>query len=498
MRNIKFYFGILFLLVILNGINACNSSEQKLPAELKKTIDHYSHSGEDTLKLKAAWFLIENMDNRYTEDSKELEDYYTFLDSLFRKEKDFAQLDSMYKNYVRKLSNLDYQRFPDKKYIKSDYLIKNIDEAFESWQKPWAKHLSFSEFCEYLLPYRIHNEQLEPWRIIYRKRYSSCFSKTEFDTFSTIEACRKLNNELKKLHVKLNANSSPILGIKPSTLINMNFGNCQNFSNMGLLAMRSMGIPAAIDQMVDHQWNVVITPNGPISFAPAEGSPDGHLKFLKKWKRLAKIHRQTFSINQQSLPFVCGKEEIPPRLNNPNLIDVSSEYFKGTNIKVKPINPSVKNKHILYLCDYKNHFRFLDWAKIENGKAEFKNMGDSIVYFPVYYFPSTIKQANYPILVKKNGALKEILKPDFNTTQTMILQLQPTSENDKGSLSIGDQYILFCMGINGWKSLGMKKAQYDSIVFNSIPKNAVYLLKNISKDERSNIFTYENKKQVWW
>lgn len=494
----KFYNKIHFLLVILIGVVACNSPKQKLAPELQKTIDHYSHSTADTLKLKAAWFLINNMGDRYANDSKELRTYYVFLDSLFKNKRKTNQLDNIYKKYTIKFPNTNHERFPDKKYIKADYLIKNIDEAFESWQKPWAKHLSFTQFCEYLLPYRVHDEILERWRIIYKKKYSGCFSKTDFDTLITIEACAKLNSELKKLDVKFNPNPSYILGIKPSTLINMNFGNCQNFSNMGLLAMRSMGIPVAIDQMIDHQWSVVITPTGPVSFAPAEGNPDGHLKFLKKWKkRFAKIHRQTFSINPQSLPFVCGKEDIPPQLNNPNLIDVSGEYFKGTSFKVNTINPSVKNKHILYLCDFKNQFRFLDWAKIEQGKAEFKNMGDSIVYFPVYYFPSAIKQANYPILIKKNGKLQEILKPDFKKTQTMVLQLQPTP-NNKGKLYVGEDYMLLYMGMNGWTNLGIKTAQANSLLYNNVPKNAIYLLKNISKKEKSSIFTYENNKQVWW
>ena len=491
------------MIVILTGVvAACNSPKQKLTPELKKTIDHYSHSAADTLKLKAALFLIENMSGRYSNDSKELREYYTFLDSLFKNEKDFNRLDSIYKNYTFKLPKIAQKRFPDKTYIKADYVIKNIDEAFESWQKPWARHLTFTQFCEYLLPYRVHDEVLEHWRMIYKKKYSNCFDTSDYNNLNTIQACAKLNDELKKLNIKLNTNTPYNLGIRPSTLINMNFGNCQNFSNMGILAMRSMGIPVAIDQVIDHQWNVVITSAGPVTFAAAEGNPNGHLKFLREWKkRFAKIHRQTFSINPKSLPLVCGREDIPPQLNNQNLIDVSAEYFKGTNIKVNTINTintSANNKHILYLCDFKNHFRFLDWAKIEQGAAEFKNMGDSIVYFPVYYFPSAIKQANYPILIKKNGTIQDILKPDFKITQTMILQLQPTSENDKGRLSIGDQYILFYMGINGWKSLGMKKAKSDSIVFDRIPKNAVYLLKNTSKEERSSIFTYENNKQVWW
>ena len=40
--------------------------------------------------------------------------------------------------------------------ITAEYLIDNIDCAFDNWQKrPWNRSLSFEDFCEYLLPYRI-------------------------------------------------------------------------------------------------------------------------------------------------------------------------------------------------------------------------------------------------------------------------------------------------------------------------------------------------------
>jgi hypothetical protein len=58
--------------------------------------------------------------------------------------------------------------------------------------------------------------------------------------------------------------------------------------------------------------------------------------------------------------------------------------------------------------------------------------------------------------------------------------------------------MLLYMGRNGWTSLGIKTAQTDTLIFDNIPKNAIYLLKNTSKKETSSIFTYENNKQVWW
>ena len=51
--------------------------------ELEKVLKHYSQNSEDRLKLKAARFLIENMDSHFFVKSAELEAYYNTLDSIF-------------------------------------------------------------------------------------------------------------------------------------------------------------------------------------------------------------------------------------------------------------------------------------------------------------------------------------------------------------------------------------------------------------------------------
>lgn len=57
--------------------------------------------------------------------------------------------------------------------ITADYLIRNIDQAFVVWKKrPWNKDLSFDDFCELILPYRIGDETLEDWRSVYSEEFS--------------------------------------------------------------------------------------------------------------------------------------------------------------------------------------------------------------------------------------------------------------------------------------------------------------------------------------
>ena len=56
--------------------------------------------------------------------------------------------------------------------IRADFLIENIDLAFEVWKKyHWCSRLTEQEFCRLILPYRIKNEPLEDWRNFYYHKY---------------------------------------------------------------------------------------------------------------------------------------------------------------------------------------------------------------------------------------------------------------------------------------------------------------------------------------
>ena len=60
----------------------------------------------------------------------------------------------------------------DVQVLTADYLIENIDLAFEAWQyRDWGKHYSFDDFCHYLLPYWIGDEAPDNWRRTFAARF---------------------------------------------------------------------------------------------------------------------------------------------------------------------------------------------------------------------------------------------------------------------------------------------------------------------------------------
>ena len=109
--------------------------------ELKAVLRHYR---QDSLKFRAACFLIANMRWHYSDDSG----YCLYSDA---KDSDLC----------------DLRRFD------RSFLISHVDHAFDVWESsPCAAGLSFCEFCEYILPYRS------------MAGYPDCFSGAElYDLF---------------------------------------------------------------------------------------------------------------------------------------------------------------------------------------------------------------------------------------------------------------------------------------------------------------------------
>lgn len=134
--------------------------------ELEKVLEHYSSCKGDSLKYKAAVYLIENMPGHRCICGPDAEDYYREIQPILRNEElDWNQKMNAINMIAEKYPPLADVIKEDIKVITSDYLIENIDAAFRQWESPVADYLTFSQFCEWLLPYKIAEFQpLDFWR----------------------------------------------------------------------------------------------------------------------------------------------------------------------------------------------------------------------------------------------------------------------------------------------------------------------------------------------
>ncbi len=136
-------------------------------SELEKVLEHYGKNPADSLKLKAARFLIENMDAYFFYASPGLDTYYNTLDSIFSLNERYEEMTEEQKRLLDRLRETapgNFRTVPDLQYVTAGFLTDNIDRAFEAWQQPFAKELDFDGFCEFLLPYKFGTERPGLWR----------------------------------------------------------------------------------------------------------------------------------------------------------------------------------------------------------------------------------------------------------------------------------------------------------------------------------------------
>ena len=190
----------LFLLSLLLAVACQNNYSPELKSalqlagsnrqELKSVLSHYGRDRADSLKFRAACFLIENMQWHYGPQIKPsgrfwelflLEDSLVTLRELNPGIEKYEQAARGYKLGAKKMlirkaieeSVLNYEMQSDLQTLSSGFLIENIEAAFHVWGRDWNKDLSFEDFCEYVLPYRFHDEAVYP----VREKLSEFFEK---------------------------------------------------------------------------------------------------------------------------------------------------------------------------------------------------------------------------------------------------------------------------------------------------------------------------------
>ena len=150
----------------------------KHTSKFKKVNLHDSVYRADSLKRKATILLIGNMDARMTYVNKSWDNFQVEPYTLFRKENRPSELikefNALYDKYAFELLNLTY--ISNLQTASVQFLISNINQAFQAWKSPYSKHLNIVGSCESTCPYRIGTEHLSNWRAEMNNSFPICMS----------------------------------------------------------------------------------------------------------------------------------------------------------------------------------------------------------------------------------------------------------------------------------------------------------------------------------
>lgn len=379
--------------------------------ELELVLRHYSFDKADSLKYEAARFLIENMPFHYGYAGKGMNDFRLYYPAFCEKDISRQELIDRVKNFRGNFSDL----YPEYDITKLDhvFLIQHIENAFAALKYPWNKDLTFAEFCECVLPYRIGNEQVENWMPVYR----DCFEETirelaESDADKRTVAVA-LKDSLRRRRYEVIDGATMKLELRPSDYLKAAGGACPEITSMMMYTLRSVGLPVQYDHVIQwanrsqgHSWNSLSIDGVSYPFGMSDDVEFGRHFEARAHERMGKVYRRTFSFQPQSLFNQPGAadERIPAVLRSPFFKDVSESYFDGIDVTLKLTIPIRPKKKFAYLAVFDNrNWVPIAWSRIKNGRVTFENIEKGCAYMVMYYHESTLHPATDPFTVSKDG-----------------------------------------------------------------------------------------------
>ncbi len=521
----KKFLSVLFVFLSFALIIQCSRSSYpenvrealrqagKNRSALESVIRHYQKRAQDSLKLKAAYYLIGNMPGH---------GYVTYVlkDTAGREVPfnvlaypDYKTMVAAWDSIAAIRGKLDFTKkefVEDVKVISAGFLIKNIDLSFKVWhEKPWARFLSFDQFCRYILPYRGSNEPLEDWRSYFYRKYrwlDSAYAHSR----NVVQVATAINEDLKSWFTFDSRFYRHPTDQGLHEMLKNKMGRCEDMANLAIFAMRANGLavtsdytPYWADAANNHAWNALIDTSG--KAIPFMGSLFDPGKYTLP-NRIAKVYRKTYEYHRENLIFKVKNKRLVPRwLSGKSYIDVTKEYVPTADVTIRLNAAHPDSIHYAYLCVFNTgEWQPIHWGQIRNGQVTFTAMGKNLAYLPAYYIKQKIQPAAPAFILQKDGQV-HFLRADTNHVTSLAListmkrvTQQATDSKKKSFLDKGAEYELFYWQ-NGWRSLGKKKAPgQGALIFKRVPENALFWLVKEGSKKYERIFIYRHGRQIWY
>ncbi len=439
-------FSSIISLLLVSSLCGCKGNAD---AELERALDKagrnrdnlervLSYYNGDPEKYAATRWLIVNLPGHYGYEGEQIDSVQALLHSLLQYTVNFSFPDST----IRKWRNFSHSSLPrvyDIRNISSDYIIENIDMAYDDWKnRPWNKDLSFDDFCEKLLAYRLGDERITSWRKMYRDYYMPKLDSL-YQGNDVIEATRALysvvmsdgwiyNNELALPHRDA------------TDLFATHVGNNRDQCDFLTYVMRSCGIPVSVETVIVspddgyvYQWVSVYDPlekrSIPFSYKELEPSRD---RSVWNYKKRGKVYRICFSEQAEQRTRLAMIRSLSVRLNNPFFKDVTSEYFGHNTIEV----PVQNDKGTVYAALYApERWMAIDAGKASDGKAVFHDLEPGVMFVPARLAGRKFEPCGYPFIYNPDGEVTMLIPDTTETIRMTLDRVRPLGYIERERLS---------------------------------------------------------------
>ncbi|TKG94501.1 hypothetical protein EYV94_11155 [Puteibacter caeruleilacunae] len=384
--------------------------------------------------------------------------------------------------------------------LRHDFLINNIDEAYKSWQQlPWRDSISFDIFKEYTLPYSIGNEVTQEWRSVFQEKYPEIK-----DSILTMRDPVKIARLFKRKLSVWRWYSDRSFVLSPNQNVEELFKyqqvDCTNYAHLMVMACRSFGIPAAVDEIplwgnrnsshcecsvftLDNKWQQL--GDGVWCNVTYDG------------RRAAKVFKKTYSPQTWTLAQnVDDPDAIPPLLRSALYVDATADYCPAQDIAFS-VDTLAASEDYVYATVFNNgRWEAVHWSELTDGKFNFTDMAPYVVYLPAYYKDGSYIQAQYPLMVSKEGEVKVYNISDQKVPQIHIGRWTLKRKMEQ-KINVDDKIYLYIWD-KEWKYHSQSKVTDKGIYFKDVPEGTICRLESIQNSMKARIFSVEGEKVFWW
>jgi hypothetical protein len=414
-------------------------------SELEKVLKHYSRNPSDSLKLRAAEFLIENMLCKYSEYYDTPWENVATVSYFLTRVSDKEKLLNDYQLGTPVVQD-------DLHCITAEYLINNIEMSFRSWQvAPWGEYITFDVFCETILPYRISTEPLENWREQVLASFADVYrSLLDSSDMTVVKAYRIVNEKLPEF---IYDKYFPAMSFRQ--LMTSTRGRHEQRAVFAAFVMRAMGIPVTWEMILQpslHEQNLrnIVGDSVGILFSSNE-QPENKAKVLE------------YSFREQS--------KIPSSLRYLYLSDISLKYC---NVKDVDIIISSEGETVAQPPEYaclaivspSSKLIPAGCGKYGNGAYRFASLGANTMYQPVIYKGGQQTPFSRPFFLTDKGKvvyLEQCERATIETVEGLCGRWQFENTANYGQATVGKDMTPYRMTHNKSKgtpsTIGLKQVE---------------------------------------
>lgn len=403
-RHGKNLFALPVLLAFCSGCGQGDALDRALQSaggnrsQLVSVLNHYRKNDPNPDKLRAAEFLIENMPAHYSYAGNEIYQYYDIAARILANEEltPEQQRDSLLAITDLKYRDLPNHTIPDAQIIKANYLIDNINKSYTQWITcPWASQVTFDEYLEWMLPYKgVELQELDHWRDTLLTHFGTGLEhpiKNDVEYNTTMGVADMIRNDTYNgLHRYGLYTRAGLPLLSAHLQAHQTYGDIPDYALTAVLALRSAGIPAVLDETpvgsrgtAATRWFVIISDRGEQLTSEWDLSTMIGGGFFP-YERGPKVYRNTYAINKERLDYRCkAKYQYPFELGKK---DVTSQYFLTSNISIpigRAVRKQLKDKYVYIASAVRSNehpWQIVDFGLIKHGKACFHDMGREVLY----------------------------------------------------------------------------------------------------------------------